>query len=206
MQLNLNAQVLSRRRYRIFAKRSDLSMQFRNLLSMFANFFFLSLLEQKKPIPPISHDLVYALFTTIAGQGCQAPESVKTAFKTFKSQIPAFDAKRFRSKGFMTLISQAAQEYEENVRNHITANMVKKTQEYIFVRLTNENDEFFITATVSEKKALAGHVCAVLEMEPGNEINIPKFIKDNDKLAEHSERIIKFLKSQHQVSSVGHHY
>ncbi|KAL1926769.1 hypothetical protein VTP01DRAFT_5415 [Rhizomucor pusillus] len=41
----------------------------------------------------------------------------------------------------MTLISQAAQEYEENVRNHITANMVKKTQEYIFVRLTDENDE-----------------------------------------------------------------
>ncbi|KAL1932866.1 hypothetical protein VTP01DRAFT_8544 [Rhizomucor pusillus] len=74
----------------------------------------------------------------------------------------------------MTLISQAAQEYEENVRNHITANMVKKTQEYIFVRLTDENDEFFIIATVSEKKALAGHVCAVLEMEPANEINIPK--------------------------------
>ncbi|KAL1930102.1 hypothetical protein VTP01DRAFT_1256 [Rhizomucor pusillus] len=143
---------------------------------------------------PIEHfrDITYV------GSVFATPESIKTAFKTFKSQIPAFDAKRFRSKGFMTLISQAAQEYEENIGNHITANMVKKTQEYIFVRLTDENDEFFITATVSEKKALADHVCAVLKMEPGNEINIPKFIKDYDKLAALSERIIKLFNSLKQ--------
>ncbi|KAL1931006.1 hypothetical protein VTP01DRAFT_10143 [Rhizomucor pusillus] len=109
--------------------------------SLFANFFFLSLLEQEKPIPPMSHDLVYALFTTIAGQGCKAPESVETAFKTFKSQILAFDAKRFRSKGFMTLISQAAQEYEENVRNHITEIWLRKPKSTsLFVSQTRMTD------------------------------------------------------------------
>ncbi|KAL1928706.1 hypothetical protein VTP01DRAFT_2492 [Rhizomucor pusillus] len=68
---------------------------------------------------------------------CKALLSNKTACKTFKSQLPSFNAKRFRSKGYMNLFSQAAQEYEET--------------KYILLRLTDEKDEFLITATVSEK-------------------------------------------------------
>ncbi|KAL1926167.1 hypothetical protein VTP01DRAFT_6032 [Rhizomucor pusillus] len=59
--------------------------------ALFANYYFLPLLNEQKPLPFIDHELVYSLFSVVTGQGTKVPDHVKKAFEKFQDQIPSFD-------------------------------------------------------------------------------------------------------------------
>ncbi|KAG0165771.1 hypothetical protein DFQ30_008046, partial [Apophysomyces sp. BC1015] len=125
---------------------------------LFANYYMLWLLKQGKGLPIISHDLCYSMFATIAGTG-NPDEFLMAAFQQFKDDIQIFDPENFASRGYMTLISDAAKQYEEAVQNHLMANFEKKTIQYLFVRFFDAKDEYYLgKITVAERKAVAHYV------------------------------------------------
>ncbi|KAL1932327.1 hypothetical protein VTP01DRAFT_9383 [Rhizomucor pusillus] len=91
----------------------------------------------------------------VTGQGTKVPDDVKKDFEKFQDQIPSFDKEYFRSQGFMTLISQAAKQYEENTRNHVPANFQKKTVQYLLIRLSDEKGQYYISglSTAQRRKS-----------------------------------------------------
>ncbi|KAF7720473.1 hypothetical protein EC973_008238, partial [Apophysomyces ossiformis] len=124
--------------------------------SLFANFFFVQLLSENQNIPPITHDLCYSIFSMIAGEGKNANESLQEAYLRFKVSVPEYKEAKFRSRGYMTIISSAAKEYEEAIRNHLTANFEPKTIQYLLVRMSDDKDETFRwKSTVAERRLLA---------------------------------------------------
>ncbi|KAG0163867.1 hypothetical protein DFQ30_010840 [Apophysomyces sp. BC1015] len=111
--------------------------------SLFANYYMLWLLKLGKELPIISHGLCYDMFATIAETG-NSDELLKTVLKQFKDDIQIFDPENFASRGCMTLISDAAKQYEEA---------------YLLIRFSDAKDEYYLgKIAVAERKAVAQHV------------------------------------------------
>lgn len=164
--------------------------------SILANYYVLSLLEQKKQVSAISHDLFYALFATVTGKGKKANKSIKKAFDSFKSKVPSFDPKRFKSQGFMPLISQVAKDYEENVRNHVTANLLAYENDAVPLCQAGKRRRRTVSQRYSiTKTLLTEHTCKLLLAESNSDIDLPKPIKDNPDLIAHLEKVTKFLRT-----------
>lgn len=99
------------------------------------------------------------IFSVVTGQGTKVPDDVKKDFEKFQDQIPSFDKEYFRSQGFMTLISQAAKQYEENTRNHVPANFQKKTVQYLLIRLSDEKGQYYISGlSTAQRRKIAERV------------------------------------------------
>jgi hypothetical protein len=59
-------------------------------------------------------------------------------------------------QGYTPILSQTAQEYAINCCNDVVANFEKRTVDYFFVRLNDENDAWFLAdSTVQARKSLA---------------------------------------------------
>ncbi|KAG0179783.1 hypothetical protein DFQ29_001663 [Apophysomyces sp. BC1021] len=86
----------------------------------------------------------------------------------------------------MTLIAEAAKQYEEGIRNHIVANFEKKTIQYLLIRFSDEKDKCYLgKTTVAARKALAQYVynqVAGISAETNNWPSSVKRDKDLEKL------------------------
>ncbi|KAL1931998.1 hypothetical protein VTP01DRAFT_9054 [Rhizomucor pusillus] len=86
------------------------------------------------------------------------PRISRKCFNRFKKNCPHFAPERFKGKGFMTLISEQAKEYEELVRSHVTANFKPKTIQYLLMRASDVTDAFYIkNTTTSERRAIVSY-------------------------------------------------
>ncbi|KAF7721232.1 hypothetical protein EC973_005094, partial [Apophysomyces ossiformis] len=149
--------------------------------SLFANYYILRLLDQNKELPVISHDLCYGLFAIVAGKGDKASADIKDAFQEFKSEVHTFDPSYFVSQGYMTLIADAAKQYEECIRNHVVANFENKTIQYLLIRFSDKEDSAYLgKTTVSERKALARYAYTVATEDPSNEFKWPQSVPHSD--------------------------
>ncbi|KAF7720490.1 hypothetical protein EC973_008073 [Apophysomyces ossiformis] len=105
--------------------------------------------------PRSPHQLCYTLFALIAGEAHNADESLKNEFATFQENLES----KFKSKGFMTVVSSAAKEYEEAIRNHVCANFQKKTTQYLLICMSDKNDEaFWESSTVKDRNTMAEYM------------------------------------------------
>ncbi|KAG0180572.1 hypothetical protein DFQ28_002815, partial [Apophysomyces sp. BC1034] len=161
--------------------------------SLFANFFFLYLLDNQQSLPPITHDLCYSVFALIAGQGSNAPPLMKTVYSVFKESVPSYAPEKFHCEGLMSLISTEAKQYEENIRNHITANFRGKTIQYLLIVVSDEEDEWCIRSLkVSERKVLVEYI---YEKVAGSDPSWPKALPDEPALRSKAETIQKSMTS-----------
>ncbi|CEG81709.1 hypothetical protein RMATCC62417_15874 [Rhizopus microsporus] len=88
--------------------------------SIFANYYFLELLENGEELPVVTQNLFYNIFSIFAGQGKHASDSIKKSFKTFceSTSLTQSDLDKYASKGHMTIVSFMAKQYETLVRNY----------------------------------------------------------------------------------------
>ncbi|CEG66659.1 hypothetical protein RMATCC62417_03199 [Rhizopus microsporus] len=88
--------------------------------SIFANYYFLELLENGEELLVVAQNLFYNIFSIFAGQGKHASDSIKKSFKTFceSTSLSQSDLNKYASKGYMTIVSSMAKQYETLVRNY----------------------------------------------------------------------------------------
>ncbi|WP_461043429.1 hypothetical protein, partial [Streptomyces sundarbansensis] len=89
--------------------------------SIFANYYFLELLENGEELPVVIQNLFYNIFSIFAGQEKYASDSIKKSFKTFceSTSLTQSDLDKYASKGYMTIVSSMAKQYETLVRNYV---------------------------------------------------------------------------------------
>ena len=75
--------------------------------SIFANCHFLKLLENNEERPVITQNLFYNIYSTFAGQGKYASDSIKKSFKILceSTSLTKYDLDKYASKGYMTIVS-----------------------------------------------------------------------------------------------------
>ncbi|ORE05998.1 hypothetical protein BCV72DRAFT_208249 [Rhizopus microsporus var. microsporus] len=78
--------------------------------SIFANYYFLELLENGEELPMVTQNLFYNIFSIFAGQGKHASDSIKKSFKTFREStfLIQCDLDKYANKGYMTTVSSVA--------------------------------------------------------------------------------------------------
>ncbi|ORE21345.1 hypothetical protein BCV71DRAFT_166758, partial [Rhizopus microsporus] len=71
--------------------------------SFFANYYFLQLLENGEELPLVTQNLFYNIYSTFAGQGKHASDSIKQSFKIFceSTSLTQSDLNKYASKGYM---------------------------------------------------------------------------------------------------------
>lgn len=168
--------------------------------SLLANFFFVKLLSENRAIPPITHDLCYGFFSLVAGKGMSSDDNLQEAYANFKSLIPEFKEEKFISQGYMTILSTAAKEYEESIRNHITANFEPKTIQYLLVCMSDQDDKLFRwKGLVKDRKTLASFM---YNQACGAEAQWPTAIPDNKENRAYVETCIESLKTSIGVNYI----
>ncbi|KAG1177707.1 hypothetical protein G6F70_001763 [Rhizopus microsporus] len=102
--------------------------------SFFANYYFLQLLENGEELPLVTQNLFYNIYSTFAGQGKHASDSIKQSFKIFceSTSLTQSDLNKYASKGYMVIVSSMAKQYETLVRNYR-----KSLAKHIFQRNIN---------------------------------------------------------------------
>ncbi|CEI85579.1 hypothetical protein RMCBS344292_00039 [Rhizopus microsporus] len=105
--------------------------------SIFTNYYFLELLENGEELPVVTQNMFYNIFSIFAGQGRYVSDSIKKSFKTFceSTSLTQSDLNKYASKGYMTIVSSMAKQYET------------LTSPYVF----GDN------LTVKQRKSLAKH-------------------------------------------------
>ncbi|KAG0165042.1 hypothetical protein DFQ30_009034, partial [Apophysomyces sp. BC1015] len=78
-----------------------------------ANFYLTRPLSASNEIPPITHQLSYQLFAIATSESRNVEKSLKDAYANFKQCISNFNEDKFKSKGFMSIVSRAAKDYDE---------------------------------------------------------------------------------------------
>ncbi|KAG1168760.1 hypothetical protein G6F70_009253 [Rhizopus microsporus] len=75
--------------------------------SIFANYYFLKLLDNGEELFVVTQNLLYNIFSIFAGQGKYASDSIKKSFKTFceSTFLIQSDLDKCTSKGYMTIVS-----------------------------------------------------------------------------------------------------
>ncbi|CEG76848.1 hypothetical protein RMATCC62417_11685 [Rhizopus microsporus] len=87
--------------------------------SIFASYYFLELLENGEELPVITQNPSYNIFSIFASQGKYASDSIKKSFKTFceYTSLTQSDLGKHARKGYMTIVSSMAKQYETLIRN-----------------------------------------------------------------------------------------
>ncbi|ORE17561.1 hypothetical protein BCV71DRAFT_264665 [Rhizopus microsporus] len=108
--------------------------------SIFANYYFLELLENGK----------------------HASHSIKKSFKTFCESISLNQSEldKYASKGYMTIVLSMAKQYETLVRNYLCSTYEDRTLRHILNVLSEKTSPYFCgdNLTVKQRKSLAKHI------------------------------------------------
>ncbi|ORE03314.1 hypothetical protein BCV72DRAFT_186092, partial [Rhizopus microsporus var. microsporus] len=82
--------------------------------SIFANYYFLELLENGEELPVVTENLFYNIFSIFGGQGKHASDSIMKSFKAFceSTSLTQYDLGNHASKGYMTIVSSMSKQYE----------------------------------------------------------------------------------------------
>ncbi|CEG78831.1 hypothetical protein RMATCC62417_13374 [Rhizopus microsporus] len=130
--------------------------------SIFANYYFLELLENGEELPVITQNLFYNIFSIFAGQGKHVSDSIKKSFKTFceYTSLTQSDLDKYASKGYMTIVSSMAKQYETLVRNCVCSTYEDRTLRHILNVLSEKTSPYFCgdNLTVKQRKSLAKHI------------------------------------------------
>ncbi|CEG63206.1 hypothetical protein RMATCC62417_00389 [Rhizopus microsporus] len=120
--------------------------------SIFANYCFLKLLENGEELLVVTQNLFYNIFSIFAGQGKHASDSIKKSFKTFceSTSLTQSDLNKYASKGYMTIVSSMAKQYETLVRNYVCSTYEDRTLRHIFNVLSEK--DFSLLYTMSKEK------------------------------------------------------
>jgi aspartokinase len=112
--------------------------------SIFANYYFLELLENGEELPVVTQNLFYNIFSIFAGQEKHASDSIKKSFKTFceSTSLTQSDVDKYASKGYMTIVSSMAKQYETLVRNYVCSTYEDLTLKHILNVLSEKSSYF----------------------------------------------------------------
>ncbi|RCH85481.1 hypothetical protein CU097_002193, partial [Rhizopus azygosporus] len=97
--------------------------------SIFANYYFLELLKNGEELPAVIQNLFYNIFSIFAGQEKYASDSIKKSFMTFceSTFLTQSDLDKYARKGYMTIVSSMAKQYETLVRNYVCSTYEDRT-------------------------------------------------------------------------------
>ena len=97
--------------------------------SIFANYYFLELLKNGEELPAVIQNLFYNIFSIFASQEKYASDSIKKSFMTFceSTFLTQSDLDKYARKGYMTIVSSMAKQYETLVRNYICSTYEDRT-------------------------------------------------------------------------------
>ncbi|CEG79938.1 hypothetical protein RMATCC62417_14343 [Rhizopus microsporus] len=139
----------------------DYIIQLVYAVSIFANYYFLELLENGEGLPVVTQSLFYHKFSIFAGQGKHAFDSIKKNFKTFcESTSPTqSNLDKYASMGYITIVSSMAKQYETLVRNYVCSNE-DRTLRHILNVLSEKASPYFCgdSLTIKQRKSLAKHI------------------------------------------------
>ncbi|CEG81881.1 hypothetical protein RMATCC62417_16025 [Rhizopus microsporus] len=125
--------------------------------SIFANYYFLELLENGEELPVITQNLFYNILSVFASQGKHASDSIKKSFKTFceSTSLTRPDLDKYASKGYMTIASSMVKQYETLVRNYVCSTYEDRTLRHILNVLSEKTSPYFCgdSVTVKQRKA-----------------------------------------------------
>ncbi|CEI90907.1 hypothetical protein RMCBS344292_05216 [Rhizopus microsporus] len=130
--------------------------------SIFANYYFLELLENGEELPVVTQNLFYNVFSIFAGQEKHVSDSIKKSFKAFceSTSLIQSDLDKYASKGYMAIVSSMAKQYETLVRNYVCSTYEDRTLRYILNVLSEKTSPYFCgdNLTVKQCKPLAKHI------------------------------------------------
>lgn len=129
--------------------------------SLFANYVILKRVDANEDVPIINQDFVYALFSTLSGNGNKAPKFISQYLEEFKKtcQIDEQVLESLKSIGYATILSISAKQYETLIRNHVCENHERRSTRFFLETLSCKTSEFYCRAlTVSQRKSLAHYI------------------------------------------------
>lgn len=93
---------------------------------LLVNYFYLQEV-QSNISEPISHNLVYQLFSMFTGRDKSTNNNIKDGFKLFWKTMPAkFKLKDCKGQEFQTVIASIATNYESFIRNQVLMNYERR--------------------------------------------------------------------------------
>ncbi|CEG65139.1 hypothetical protein RMATCC62417_01990 [Rhizopus microsporus] len=102
------------------------------------------------------------LISIFADQGKHASDSIKKSFKAFceSTSLTKSDLDKYASKGYMTIASSMAKQYETLVRNYACSTYEDRTFRHILNVLAEKTSPYFCgdSLTVKQRKSLAKHI------------------------------------------------
>ncbi|KAG1201461.1 hypothetical protein G6F70_003138 [Rhizopus microsporus] len=129
--------------------------------SIFANYYFLELLENGEELPVLTHNLFHNISSIFSGQGKHVSDSIKKSFKTFyeSTSFTQSDLDKYASKRYMTIVSSMAKQYETLVRNYVCSTYEDRTPRHILNVLSEKISPYFGSdnLTVKQRKSSAKH-------------------------------------------------
>ncbi|CEG81755.1 hypothetical protein RMATCC62417_15915 [Rhizopus microsporus] len=130
--------------------------------SIFANYYFLGLLENGEELPVVIQNLFYNIFSIFSGQGKHASDSIKKSFKVFcePTSLTQSDLGKYASKEYMTIVSSMVKQYETLVRNYVCSTYEDRTLRHILNALSEKTSPCFCgdSLTTKQRKSLAKHI------------------------------------------------
>jgi hypothetical protein len=122
--------------------------------SLFVQYVLLDLLRYNQQLPVLDHNFLYQVFAQVIGRGATAPEWLKDKFRSFKEYLPTEVEQKFWRH--TALITTMAKDYAKIISNYVVDIFETKTVNYIFIRLSQEGDEWYLPMlSVSNRKSLA---------------------------------------------------
>ncbi|CEG84682.1 hypothetical protein RMATCC62417_18450 [Rhizopus microsporus] len=113
-------------------------------------------------VPEVTQNLFYNIFAIFAGQGKHASDSIKKSFKAFceSTSLTQSDLDKYASRGYITIVSSMAKQYETLVRNYVCSTYEDRTLRHILNVLSEKTSPYFCgdSLTVKQRKSLAKHI------------------------------------------------
>ncbi|CEG83046.1 hypothetical protein RMATCC62417_17022 [Rhizopus microsporus] len=130
--------------------------------SIFANHYFLELLENGEELPVATQNLFYSIFSIFAGQGEHTSDSIKKSFRIFceSTSLTQSDLDKYASKGYMTIVSSMAKQYETPDRSYVCSAYEDRTLRHILNILSEKTSPYFCgdILTVKQRKSSPKHI------------------------------------------------
>ncbi|CEG77086.1 hypothetical protein RMATCC62417_11889 [Rhizopus microsporus] len=130
--------------------------------SIFANYYFLELLENGEELPVVTQNLFYNIFSIFVGQGKHTSDIIKKSFKIFceSTSLTQSDLDKYANKEYMTIVSSMAKQYETLIRNYDCSTYENQTLRHILNVLSENTSSYFYGdgLTVKQRKSLAKHI------------------------------------------------
>ncbi|ORE05927.1 hypothetical protein BCV72DRAFT_329867 [Rhizopus microsporus var. microsporus] len=113
-------------------------------------------------LPVITQNLFYNIFFIFVGQGKHASDSIKKNFRAFceSTSLTQSDLGKYASKGYTTIVSSMAKQYETLVHNYVWFTYEDRTLRHILEVLSEKASPYFCgdSLTVKQRKPLAKHI------------------------------------------------